>query len=73
MEENHGLVIYNKMLKSYFSHDGNFVGRIASAKTYYDRGICQWELNKIANTYKEVESYNADNLEIKKVSVQLID
>lgn len=73
MEDNQGFVIYNTFLKGYFSNDEHFVSKLSGAKIFTDDGTCKWKMKKISTMYKEVESFDEKNLEIKKVSVQIIE
>lgn len=74
MEDNQGYVIYNSFLKGYYSSEGDyFVKKISGAKIFQDEGVCKWQMKKISTMYKEVESFDEKNMEMKKVTVQITE
>lgn len=74
MEET-GYVIKNKYfttVNAYYADQGNFVS-LVNAKIFSGEVDCQMMINKICHTYKDVESYSVENLEMKKVVIKIVE
>lgn len=73
--EEQGFVIKNnyfKTLNAYYSANGDFKV-LHKAEIFTDEVSCQMAIMKICHTYKDVESYQRENLEMKKVTIKVIE
>lgn len=73
MEPTIGLVIYNSLLKGYLGHDKCFSSNLKHVLIFDNEAQCNTEMDKMSKLYKEVTSYKLENMEIKKLSLQIIN
>lgn len=71
--ENIGYVLYNKFLKGYLTDDKYFTSDLVSAKINTDKVRCNTDIGIISKQYKEVESYNPENMEVRKVCITIVE
>lgn len=73
MENNTGHVIVNSYLKGVLDKDDRFSSNLALAKIFDNETQCKTEIAKVSKQYKEVEAYHENNMEIKKVSISIVE
>lgn len=73
MEPTIGLVIYNSLLKGYLEKDKWFSSNLKHVLVFDNEAQCKTEMEKLSRLYKEVEAYKLENMEVKKLSLQIID
>jgi len=73
MENNTGYTIFNSYLKGFLDKDDLFSSNLSIAKIFDNEMQCKTQITRVSKQYKEVEAYNENNMEIKKVSIAIIE
>lgn len=73
MENNKGYTVFNSYLKGFLDKDDRFSSNLAIAKIFDNETQCKTEIAKVSKQYKEVEAYHENNMEIKKVSISIVE